>query len=128
MDGHPGAIAIQQDFDQGPHAARGAGATTGNPGLRWRRFDGGGGLAMQKAACARPIEPQQAYGLLDAASGIGLPAPGGGHGAAVRAAAAAALVATSSSKNRLRSSRPAAVIASRPPSWRSTIVTTRSTW
>ena len=129
MDYQPGARLcarrgdlgwIQQHLHQGPHPGRGTDAAAWDPGPSRGCFDGGTGLPMQKAARVSAFEPQQAHGLLDAAGLGGLPIPRGCHWPAE-------LAAISSSKNRLCRSRPAAFMASRPPSWRSTMVTTRST-
>ena len=102
---------------QGPHSARGADQAGGQAGAARSQLDRLAALAVQEAAGVAALQPDQA----DRA------APAGWVGGGAHERAAAATAAISSSRNRLCSSRPAAVIASRPPSCRSTIVTTRST-
>ena len=127
-DQQPGSGVIEEYLGEAPQAPGGGDAAGGDPAAGWAAVDGGAGLAVQKPAGVWPVQPDQAGGLLDPARACGLPVPGARlHDDASSAASSAAKAATSASRNRLRISRPAACIASWPPSWRSTIVTTRST-
>ena len=145
-DHQSGPLAIDQHLGQGPQPRRGGDAAGGKPLAALGQLQGLAGLAMQESQHIGPVEAQQADRPI-AAPGLGLEGarrdggiPGedrGGHGVgggeggqAVGMEAAAALLAraaTSLRRNRLESSRPAALRVSRPPSCRSTIATTRST-
>ena len=111
-----GAGVVCPHQRQGAHAAGGADQTGGQAGAAGGQFNRLTALSMQEAARIGSLQPD--------AADRGAPA---GRGGEAHERLAADTAATSSSRNRLCSSSPAAVMASRPPSWRSTIVTTRFT-
>ena len=114
---HIRPFAIKAHFEECSNAACGGEPAGVNQALFGGLLDRGAGLSMQKLARTSTGQPQERK--------TGVPEQSinrCGH-----AESSLARAATSLSLNKLTNSRPAASMASWPPSSRSTIVTTRST-
>ena len=114
---HIGSFAIKAHFQECAHAACGCEPAGVNQVLFGGLFDRCTGLTMQKLARSSTRQPQERK------PGI----PEQLINRCAHAESSLARAATSLSLNKLTNSRPAASMASWPPSSRSTIVTTRST-